>query len=360
MQSRDRLGTTKKKGGYRKAQFTALVRTDPSVAASDLHAAWQATLSARQAAKLLGVSRRTFFRCVEFLRSLGFDVGSSSNPGIDTGILRSVTTEAEVKPLTTAEFVALRDRIKAKGYKGIGEAERDDLLKRTKNGERLAQNLFVLLHERVVELILSKYIRRMCGLRNIDIQEAMQEGRLAILRAVENYDSSVGTFSNYLFWHLRSCNRFNNSGDPMIWMGPLAFSRGKRIEKDETGCLIDVVGLDESIGDEDTSTVEEMIPAEGQTPEEEFANLQATHALLSAIRVATTNLTDRERFVIEKRFGEDALTLEEVGQLLGLTREGARFVEGKALEKIRVHLRREGFDFAKIESLLGKGVSNDR
>jgi hypothetical protein len=67
-----------------------------------------------------------------------------------------VTTEAEPKPLSTSEFIVLRDRIKAKGYKGLTDDERADLLARTKRKERRAEELFVMLHERFVAHVVSK------------------------------------------------------------------------------------------------------------------------------------------------------------------------------------------------------------
>lgn len=79
--------TKTKKGGYRKTEFTERVKTDPSVAAFDLRVTWEATKSATKAAAVLGISRRSFFRCVDRLNAIGFNIAAPSgttNPGIDT------------------------------------------------------------------------------------------------------------------------------------------------------------------------------------------------------------------------------------------------------------------------------------
>jgi hypothetical protein len=79
--------TKPKRGGYRKTEFTERIKNDPIIAAVDLRAMWILTKSATKAAKLLGISRRSFFRCVDRLEALGFDVrrpSETANPGIDT------------------------------------------------------------------------------------------------------------------------------------------------------------------------------------------------------------------------------------------------------------------------------------
>lgn len=68
------MSTTKKRGGYRKLEFTERVKNDPVIAATDLRAFWIMFRSATKAATALGISRRSFFRCVTRLESLGYTV----------------------------------------------------------------------------------------------------------------------------------------------------------------------------------------------------------------------------------------------------------------------------------------------
>jgi biotin operon repressor len=68
------MSTPKKRGGYRKAHFLDLSRKEPKWAADLLETTWNGTQSATKAATALGISRRSFFRCVTHLESLGYTV----------------------------------------------------------------------------------------------------------------------------------------------------------------------------------------------------------------------------------------------------------------------------------------------
>ncbi len=81
------MTTKTKKGGYRKTDFGDLVKANPERAAKVLRDAWASEGGSTKAAKKLGISRRSFFRCADRLESMSYDVGRSSettNPGIDT------------------------------------------------------------------------------------------------------------------------------------------------------------------------------------------------------------------------------------------------------------------------------------
>ena len=59
-----------------------------------------------------------------------------------------------------------------------------------------------------------------------------------------------------------------------------------------------------------------------------------------------TQLTDKQREVVERRFGlngHDVSTLEEVGNTIGVTRERVRQIQIEALRKLREILEKEGF-----------------
>ena len=62
---------------------------------------------------------------------------------------------------------------------------------------------------------------------------------------------------------------------------------------------------------------------------------------------AIVHLTERERAIIESRYGtrgQPAKTLEEIGQLIGLTRERVRQIEARALEKLRAAIGPEAME----------------
>ena len=67
-------------------------------------------------------------------------------------------------------------------------------------------------------------------------------------------------------------------------------------------------------------------------------NFKAVYKILSALEKAMDSLTERERAVLEMRYGlngEKPQTLEEIGSKMNVTRERIRQIEAKALMKMR-------------------------
>ena len=95
------------------------------------------------------------------------------------------------------------------------------------------------------------------------------------------------------------------------------------------------MSLDMPVGQEDSSLLGDFIEDENATGPVDSAGKQL---LKGQIRAAMGVLSDRERNVLDLRFGltngQDH-TLEEVGSLLGVTRERIRQIEAKALRKLR-------------------------
>ncbi|MEI8195824.1 MAG: sigma-70 family RNA polymerase sigma factor [Phycisphaerae bacterium] len=152
----------------------------------------------------------------------------------------------------------------------------------------------------------------------VDFGELVSEGNMALLRAVEKFDAARGfKFSTY------ACRAILK-----------AFSR---------------IALK-------TSRYRNAFPAEFD-PAMEKSNYQETRradieqdAVEELQRIIGENralLSDVERTVIEARFainrGQDsqAMTLEEVGQVIGVTKERVRQIQNKALEKLRLTIESE-------------------
>jgi RNA polymerase sigma factor (sigma-70 family) len=250
-----------------------------------------------------------------------------------------VMVETTSSEMTYAEFVALRARITKDGYRSLSQDEHFDLIERVKRGERRAAELLVMLYDKFVFRVLFKDKVRKSSFMNVDLDESMQEGRLAVLKATKKYDPLRGSFATYLFWWLRSKSRIQrNSGDPLI-----RIKTPRKATTSETDFATNFVGLDDLINDEDGYTFGETIGADEPDPESAFMERQSDAVSMAAVRDAMKALSKRERTVLGMRFVENAKTLEEVGHVLGLTREGARLIEIKALAKIRRHLQLANF-----------------
>ena len=85
----------------------------------------------------------------------------------------------------------------------------------------------------------------------------------------------------------------------------------------------------------------EQLESTDPSPYEEAAESSTRAFQRMHVEAAMRQLNDRERHIVSARhLGDETSTLEELGQIYGVTRERIRQVEAKALEKIRVHIAR--------------------
>ena len=240
-------------------------------------------------------------------------------------------------------------------------AEEVELAKRVERGDREAKNRMINSNLRLVVSIAKRYQGH-----GLPLNDLIQEGILGLIRAVEKFDWRRGfKFSTYATWWIRQAVQrgvANKSSDIRI---PVHIrereQRIARAERELTGKLErrptdeeiadaaklplrhvrevreaarTVTSLDRRVGDDgDAAELGELVAAQAPSPEEE-----ADVTLRSdAVRAALRQLPDRERQVLERRFGigvEAAQSLEEIGRELGLTRERIRQLERDALARL--------------------------
>jgi RNA polymerase primary sigma factor len=258
---------------------------------------------------------------------------------------------------------SLRLYLRSIGRVSLLTAEQEvELAKRIERGDMSAKRHMVEANLRLVVSIAKGYLGR--GLTFLDL---IQEGSLGLIRAVEKFDYRRGyKFSTYATWWIRQAvtraiadkartiripvhmveklNRVAHVERQLVQrLGrepePAEIAAELRTTVKEVREILRVaqlpVSLEKPIGDEEESELGDFVPDETQESPFESAS---EHLQREDIRKALDALPERERQVIELRFGlrgHDPLTLEEVGRAFGVTRERIRQIENNTLKKLK-------------------------
>ncbi len=302
------------------------------------------------------------------LVSAGIEIVAEDDIGSDEDdVTGGEDIEDILKDSTIAKELTVNDPVRMY-LKEIGKIsllsleEETKLSERIVNGDEEAKNILAESNLRLVVSIAKRYVGR--GMLFLDL---IQEGNIGLMKAVEKFDSNKGyKFSTYATWWIRQAitraiaDQARTIRVPVHMVETInKLSRCQRqltlelnreptdeelskkmgISPDKIREVLkiaqDPVSLETPIGEEDDSHLGDFVKDERSMSPEEYT----IHEMLKdEISDVLLTLTEREEQVLRLRFGLDdgsCKTLEEVGQMFGVTRERIRQIEAKALRKLR-------------------------
>ena len=244
----------------------------------------------------------------------------------------------------------------------LSPEQEKELYERIKNGDEEAAKELADHNLRLVVSVAKRYIGR-----GLDFQDLIGNGNLGLLKAVEKFDANKGyKFSTYATWWIRQAitrgipdqsaniripvhtyemlnkmrriektylETYGEEPDDLYLAAKLEVPVDKIIELKKTPGTI---SLNTPVGDEDDSTIQDFV-------EDPFNGTDAFNKklFLEEFRKAVFDegiLKDREAEVLKYRFGfygGRCYTLEEVGKIMGVTRERIRQIESRAIRVLR-------------------------
>jgi RNA polymerase primary sigma factor len=246
-------------------------------------------------------------------------------------------------------------------YPLLTAAQEVELAKRVEAGDKDAKDLLVNSNLRLVVSIAKRYQGH--GLTLLDL---IQEGIIGLIRAAEKFDWRKGfKFSTYATWWIRQAVQRGVANKARIIRIPVHIvEREQRITRAERALVAKleraptdaevaesaklpvkqvrevraaaraVASLDKPIGDDDSASFGDLFASEERTPDEQVEVELTERALHEAI----ADLPPREQEILNLRYGlsgaAEPKSLEEIGRILGITRERVRQLEKEALRRL--------------------------
>lgn len=254
-----------------------------------------------------------------------------------------------------------------KNGKTLSDEDKKELEDKISAG-KAAQDILIESNLRLVVSIAKRY-----NGRGLPLSDLIQEGNMGLMKAVIKFDPTRGfKFSTYATWwirqsitraiadkgrnvripvHMHECiNRLSRTQRRLVQelhreptIDEIAEDMKLPVEKiiELQRVAQDSISFDNSVGDEEDSTLIDLVADENTLNPLEYTERTLYREEIDDV---LQTLTPREEMVIRLRYGigvdiDRSHTLEEVGKIMGVTRERVRQIEAKALSRLRHHQR---------------------
>ncbi len=274
----------------------------------------------------------------------------------------SVSTEGAIEPVGEATQDPLKLYVRQIGNgRLLTHGEERELARRKDEGDEEAKQRLIECNLRLVMSITRNYTRA-----GVPLLDLIQEGNLGLIRAVEKFDYTLGyKLSTYATWWIRQAisralaeqghtirlpvhvadqvrrvtrarrtlgQKFNREAS----VDEIAAESGFTPAKVESLLQLvqDHISLDTPVGDGESIMSDLIEDVNALAPEAETSEKMRS----SELAIAMEALNPRQQRLLTERFGLDGgkpKTLEEVGVILGITRERVRQLETRALRELR-------------------------
>lgn len=266
--------------------------------------------------------------------------------------------QLKITPSVTARTQTVEEYLRDLGrIEMVSPEEECDLAARIEAGDDEAFKRLVEANLRFVVSVAKQYQNR-----GLDLMDLVSEGNIGLMKAALKFDPSRGfKFISYAVWWIRQkiLQALSEQGStiriPLNQVGlinKIGRARREFLQENERepsdmelsamleispeklkGSDILTLSLDFPLGEEDSQSLADIIP-DSIFPETDKA--LEVESLRNDLQVAMAVLNGRERQVLELSFGLGcpAMTLEEIGEKLELTRERVRQLRVKAIGKL--------------------------
>jgi RNA polymerase sigma-32 factor len=251
--------------------------------------------------------------------------------------------------------------------------QEQDLARRFRSGDYSAGHQLVTANLRFAVKVAYEY--RSYGIK---VSDLIQEANIGLMKAVQKFDPDKGIrLISYAVWWIRAyIQNYILKSWSLVKIGTtqaqrklfFALARTRReleklgngeaphiVDAEEIARKLNVkpsdvremeqrmggrdLSLDAPIGEEGDTTHLDFVESESASQADEVADRQEADITRTRVRLAMQRLDPRERFIIEQRImGDTEMTLSELGEHFGFSRERARQLEIRAKDKLKVAL----------------------